>query len=48
MLFHKTIENVFPVFPLSNGNTRENLGELEIAVETPQHFSFSQTSLVLP
>ena len=36
----KTTENVFPVFPLSYGNTRESLGELEIAVE--------KTSLVLP
>ena len=49
--FLKEIENMFFVFLLSYTNTRERLGELEIAVETlayrlmfPQHFSFSQTS----
>ena len=42
--FLKEIENMFFVFLSSYRNTRERLGELEKAVETAQHFSFSQTS----
>ena len=41
--FLKEIENMYSVFLLSYRNTRESLGELKKAVETPQHFSFSQT-----
>ena len=41
--FLKDIENMFFVLILSYRNTRESLGELKKAVETAQHFSFSQT-----
>ena len=47
----KEIENIYSVFLSSCRDTRENLGELEKAVDTRacgscshRHFSFSQTS----
>ena len=42
--FLKEIRNIFSVFLSSYRITRESLKKLEKAVETVQHFLFSQTS----
>ena len=46
--FLKVIENMFSVFLSSYRNTRENLGELEEAVETSPAAPVPTAFLVLP